>query len=109
MRGTASDRHAVVSRPLRRRYLALDPRGPRGRGRRPTAGGCRGLRPVGRVTDRLGRPGQAYVYDGHRSRQMLIMEPVAGAVLGLEDTVTAAEPEWGLEAGDVMDYSAWIR
>lgn len=67
------------------------------------------LRPVGRVVDRLGRPGQAYVYDGHASRRMLIMEPVTGAVLGLENTATAAEPEWGLKAGDVMDYSAWIR
>ncbi|NEC84386.1 CU044_5270 family protein [Streptomyces sp. SID12501] len=69
-----------------------------------------GLRPVGRVTDRLGRPGRAYVYDdGHGSRQMLIMDPAAGAVLGLEETATTAEPEWGLKAGDVMDYSAWMR
>ncbi|NEA68272.1 CU044_5270 family protein [Streptomyces sp. SID12488] len=68
-----------------------------------------GLRPVGRVTDRLGRPGQAYVYDGHGSRQMLIMDPATGAVLGLEDTATVAEPKWGLKAGDVMDYSAWMR
>lgn len=68
-----------------------------------------GLRPVGRVTDRLGRPGQAYVYDGHGSRRMLIMDPVTGAVLGLEHTATTAEPEWGLKAGDVMEYSAWMR
>ncbi|MCZ4515429.1 hypothetical protein O3Q52_46420, partial [Streptomyces sp. ActVer] len=68
-----------------------------------------GLRPVGQVTDRLGRSGQAYVYDDAGSRQMLIMDPVTGAVLGLESTATAADPEYGLEAGDVMDYSAWIR
>ncbi|MEU4609832.1 CU044_5270 family protein [Streptomyces umbrinus] len=68
-----------------------------------------GLRPVGQVTDRLGRNGQAYVYDGTGYRQMLIMDPVTGAVLGLESTATAADPEYGLEAGDVMDYSAWIR
>lgn len=68
-----------------------------------------GLRPVGRVTDRLGRPGQAYVYDGAGARRMLIMDPATGAVLGLESTATAAEPEWGLKAGDVMDYSAWMR
>ncbi|GAA3919947.1 hypothetical protein GCM10023084_82360 [Streptomyces lacrimifluminis] len=68
-----------------------------------------GLRPVGRVTDRLGRPGQAYVHDGQGSRKMLIMDPATGAVLGLEDTATSAEPEWGLKVGDVMDYSAWMR
>lgn len=37
------------------------------------------------------------------------MDPVTGAVLGLENTATAAEPERGLKAGDVMDHSAWIR
>ena len=68
-----------------------------------------GLRPVGQVTDRLGRRGQAYVYDGTGFREMLIMDPVTGAVLGLESTATAAEPEYGLKAGDVMDYSAWMR
>lgn len=71
--------------------------------------GAEGLRPVGRVTDRLGRPGQAYVYDGRGARRMLIMDPATGAVLGLEQTATTAEPEWGLKAGDVMDYSAWMR
>jgi hypothetical protein len=68
-----------------------------------------GLRPVGRVTDRLDRRGQAYVYDGSGARRMLIMDPVTGAVLGLESTATADEPEWGLKAGDVMEYSAWMR
>ncbi|MFI6273748.1 CU044_5270 family protein [Streptomyces sp. NPDC050988] len=68
-----------------------------------------GLRPVGQVTDRLGRSGQAYVYDDAGSRRMLIMDPVTGAVLGLESTATAADPEYGLEAGDVMDYRAWMR
>ncbi|MEU5511673.1 hypothetical protein [Streptomyces fungicidicus] len=53
-----------------------------------------GLRPTGRVTDRLGRPGQAYVY---------------GAVLGLEETFTADQPEYGVRAGEVMQYRAWIR
>ncbi|MGW1717454.1 CU044_5270 family protein [Streptomyces sp. NPDC002156] len=68
-----------------------------------------GLRPVGRVTDRLGRPGQAYVYDGHGARRMLILAPTTGTVLGLELTATYAEPEWGLKVGDVMDYSVWMR
>ncbi|MDF3146991.1 CU044_5270 family protein, partial [Streptomyces sp. T21Q-yed] len=68
-----------------------------------------GLRPVGQVTDRLGRRGQAYVYDGSGPRRMLIMDPATGAVLGLETTFTKAEPEYGVKAGDVMSYSAWMR
>ncbi|MGW6013507.1 CU044_5270 family protein [Streptomyces sp. NPDC055210] len=70
---------------------------------------AKGLRPVGQVTDRLGRLGQAYVYDGAGYRRMLIMDPADGAVLGLEATAAVDEPEYGVEAGDVMDYSAWIR
>ncbi|MEY9996714.1 hypothetical protein ABIE67_008746 [Streptomyces sp. V4I8] len=68
-----------------------------------------GLKPLGQVTDRLGRRGQAYVYDGSGARRMLIMDPVTGAVLGLETTFTKAEPEYGVKAGDVMSYSAWMR
>ncbi|MFG2359564.1 CU044_5270 family protein [Streptomyces sp. NPDC048521] len=70
-----------------------------------------GLRPLGQVTDRLGRPGQAYVYggEGGGGRRMLILDPRTGAVLGLETTFTQAEPEYGVEAGDVMEYSAWMR
>ncbi|MFI8529187.1 CU044_5270 family protein [Streptomyces aquilus] len=68
-----------------------------------------GLKPVGQVTDRLGRRGQAYVYEQSGLRKMLIMDPATGAVLGLETTFTKAEPEYGVKAGDVMDYSAWTR
>ncbi|MGW4026113.1 CU044_5270 family protein [Streptomyces sp. NPDC005009] len=69
-----------------------------------------GLRPVGGVTDRLGRPGQAYVYDdGSGVRHMLILDPSTGAVLGLEETFTTDQPEYGVRAGDVMQYSAWMR
>jgi hypothetical protein len=68
-----------------------------------------GLRPVGQVTDRLGRRGQAYVYEGSGSRRMLIMQPSTGAVLGLETVLTKAEPEYGVKAGDVESYSAWMR
>ncbi|MFD6170163.1 CU044_5270 family protein [Streptomyces coeruleorubidus] len=71
--------------------------------------GTEGLRPVGQVTDRLGRRGQAYVYDGPGARRMLIMDPVTGAVLGLESTFSTAEPEYGVKKGDVMSYSAWMR
>ncbi|MFG2937290.1 CU044_5270 family protein [Streptomyces sp. NPDC048282] len=72
---------------------------------------ARGLRPVGQVTDRLGRTGQAYVYDGKGDggRRMLILDPATGAVLGLETTFTRDDPEYGVHAGDVMDYSAWTR
>ncbi len=70
---------------------------------------AKGLRPAGQVTDRLGRPGQAYVYDGQGGRRMLILDAATGAVLGLEVTFTRAEPEYGVKAGDVMEYSAWMR
>ncbi|MFD4552776.1 CU044_5270 family protein [Streptomyces sp. NPDC058469] len=68
-----------------------------------------GLRPVGEVTDRLGRHGQAYVYRQSATRRMLIMDPATGAVLGLETTYTKDQPEYGVKAGDVMEYSAWTR
>jgi hypothetical protein len=70
---------------------------------------AKGLKPVGQVTDRLGRRGQAYVYQQSGTRRMLIMDPASGAVLGLETTFTKADPEYGVKAGDVMDYSAWMR
>ncbi|MFG2550911.1 CU044_5270 family protein [Streptomyces sp. NPDC048581] len=68
-----------------------------------------GLRPLGQVTDRLGRRGLAYVYDLSATREMLIMDPATGAVLGLETTFTKADPKYGVKAGDVMSYSAWMR
>ncbi|MFD4877142.1 CU044_5270 family protein [Streptomyces sp. NPDC058420] len=71
--------------------------------------GADGLRPVGEVTDRLGRSGQAYVYQRSGSRLMLIMDPATGAVLGMESTFTKDQPEYGVKAGDVMEYSAWTR
>ncbi|MEU9479895.1 CU044_5270 family protein [Streptomyces sp. NPDC048191] len=70
---------------------------------------AKGLRPAGQVTDRLGRPGQAYTYDGPGERRMLILDPRTGAVLGLETTFTRDDPRYGVKAGDVMEYSAWMR
>lgn len=61
------------------------------------------------MTDRLGRHGQAYVYQQPATRLMLIMDPATGAVLGMESTFTKDQPEYGVKAGDVMDYSAWTR
>lgn len=68
-----------------------------------------GLRPVGRVTDRLGRSGAAYEYRSAGTRRLLIMSPSTGQVLGLETVFTKADPQYGVKAGDVMDYSAWMR
>ncbi|MFF7355938.1 CU044_5270 family protein [Streptomyces filipinensis] len=68
-----------------------------------------GLRPAGQVTDRLGRPGQAYVYDAGAVRHMLVLEPRTGRVLGMEATFLRNDPEYGVKAGDVMGYSAWMR
>jgi hypothetical protein len=67
-----------------------------------------GLRPAGRVTDRLGRRGQAYVTDTPGVRRMLIMDPATGAVLGLESTLTAPDARYGVDKGAVMSYSAWM-
>jgi hypothetical protein len=67
------------------------------------------LRPAGAVTDRLGRQGQAYVYDGDGLRRMVVLDPATGALLGMETTFTTDEPDYGVKAGDVMDYSAWLR
>ena len=71
--------------------------------------GADGLRPVGEVTDRLGRRGLAYVCQQSGTRRMLIMDPTTGAVLGLESTFTKDQPEYGVKAGDVMDYNVWTR
>ncbi|NUP64285.1 MAG: CU044_5270 family protein, partial [Nonomuraea sp.] len=68
-----------------------------------------GLRPAGRVTDRLGRSAEAYACTGAGTRQLLIMDPSTGAVLGLETVFTRADKEYGVRAGDVMEYSAWMR
>lgn len=68
-----------------------------------------GLRPAGTVTDRLGRTGQAYVHESEGLRRMLILDPSDGDVLGLEDTVTKDDRTYGVKAGDVMSYSAWVR
>lgn len=70
---------------------------------------AKGLRPAGQLTDRLGRPGQAYVYDAQGARRMLILDPRTGAVLGLETTFSADDSRYGVKAGDVMEYSAWMR
>ncbi|MEV0227784.1 CU044_5270 family protein [Streptomyces sp. NPDC050704] len=70
---------------------------------------AKGLDPVGEVTDRLGRRGQAYTYQQTGSRRMLILDPATGAVLGLETTFTEDQPEYAVKAGDVMEYSAWMR
>ncbi|AWE53782.1 CU044_5270 family protein [Streptomyces nigra] len=71
--------------------------------------GTDGLRPAGRVTDRLGRQGLAYAYEERGLAHLLIMDPRTGAVLGLETTFTRADPRYGVRPGDVMAYSAWMR
>ncbi|MFJ9911852.1 CU044_5270 family protein [Actinacidiphila glaucinigra] len=67
-----------------------------------------GLRPAGTVTDRLGRHGQAYVHDAEGLRRMVVLDPVDGRVLGIEETFTQDRPEYRVKAGDVMSYQAWM-
>ena len=110
--GRVQQDRADHRRAARRRRVAarhLDPGRPRVGDARAAPRGHRGAQAPGQVTDRLGRRGQAYVYDGSGARRMLIMDPATGAVLGLETTFTQAEPEYGVKAGDVMSYSAWMR
>ncbi|GGX55931.1 CU044_5270 family protein [Streptomyces fructofermentans] len=68
-----------------------------------------GLRPAGGVTDRLGRPGQAYTHSAPGIRRMIVLAPDTGAVLGLETTFTKDQPDLAVKAGDVMAYRAWMR
>ncbi|MGW1377899.1 CU044_5270 family protein [Streptomyces sp. NPDC002446] len=75
--------------------------------------GTDGLRPAGAVTDRLGRRGQAYVYDGpdgasNATRQMVILDPLSGQLLGREVTFTKALPDFRIASGEVMSYEAWM-
>ncbi|UZJ34059.1 CU044_5270 family protein [Streptomyces endophytica] len=67
-----------------------------------------GLRPAGSVTDRLGRRGEAYVHDGTGLRQMVILDPRTGELLGLEETFTTDQPDFKVKAGQVMSYEAWL-
>ncbi|GAU70961.1 hypothetical protein SSP35_24_00660 [Streptomyces sp. NBRC 110611] len=72
-----------------------------------------GLRPAGTVTDRLGRRGQAYACDGpdggsRATRQLVILDPRDGQLLGLEITFTKDRPDFRVRAGEVMTYEAWL-
>ncbi|WP_407553387.1 CU044_5270 family protein [Streptomyces sp. Pv4-95] len=75
--------------------------------------GTGGLRPAGPVTDRLGRHGQAYVYDGpdgalDATRQMVILDPRSGRLLGSEITFTKDLPDFRISSGEVLSYEAWM-
>lgn len=67
-----------------------------------------GLRPAGRVTDRMGREGQAFVRTTDGLRQMVVLDPDDGRVLDMEETYTRDDPEYRIEAGDVLSYTAWL-
>ncbi|MFE7315592.1 CU044_5270 family protein [Streptomyces sp. NPDC057555] len=74
------------------------------------------LRPAGAVTDRLGRRGLAFVHDGgdgatdaaDATRQMVILDPHTGELLGTEITFTKDLPDFRITAGQVMSYEAWM-
>ncbi|MET8009386.1 CU044_5270 family protein [Streptomyces sp. NPDC005271] len=68
-----------------------------------------GLRPVGKVTDRLGREGQAFRFTpGHGARYLVVLDPDDGRVLDIEETVTRDDPAYRIKAGDVLSYTAWM-
>ncbi|MBL1098673.1 CU044_5270 family protein [Streptomyces coffeae] len=67
-----------------------------------------GMRPAGRVTDRLGREGQGFRLSAESGgRYLVVLDPDDGRLLDLELTATRAEPEYRLKAGDVLFYTAW--
>ncbi|MCK7628194.1 CU044_5270 family protein [Streptomyces sp. RS10V-4] len=73
----------------------------------------RGLRPAGAVTDRLGRRGLAFVHDGpdgaaDTTRQMVVLDPRTGTLLGTEITFTRDVPDFRITAGQVLSYEAWL-
>ncbi|MEU9118179.1 CU044_5270 family protein [Streptomyces sp. NPDC048483] len=72
-----------------------------------------GMRPAGGVTDRLGRRGQAYVYDGpdgamNATRQMVVLDARTGQFLGTEITFTKDLPDFKIKSGEVLSYEAWM-
>ncbi|MEV5773915.1 CU044_5270 family protein [Streptomyces antimycoticus] len=69
-----------------------------------------GLRPAGKVIDRLGREGQAFRFTPASAgmRKLIVLDPDDGSVLDVEETVTRDDPEYRLKAGDVMSYKAWV-
>ncbi|GAA0901456.1 CU044_5270 family protein [Streptomyces asiaticus] len=71
--------------------------------------GIEGLRPAGKVTDRLGREGQGFRFTGTPgSRYLIALDPDDGRVLDIEETFTQDDPEYRVKAGDVMSYTAYI-
>ncbi|MFE9006777.1 CU044_5270 family protein [Streptomyces sp. NPDC007875] len=92
-------------------FLAVWTPGPRQRADIVTLlSGIEGLRPAGKVTDRLGREGQAFRFTPASSgmRYLIVLDPDDGSVLDVEETVTRDDPEYKLKAGDVMSYKAWV-
>ncbi|GLV76737.1 CU044_5270 family protein [Streptomyces hygroscopicus] len=67
-----------------------------------------GLRPAGKVTDRVGREGQAFQYTHSGSRHLIVLDPDDGRVLDVEETATRDDPEYRVKAGDVLSYRAWL-
>ncbi|MGW7694141.1 CU044_5270 family protein [Streptomyces asiaticus] len=71
--------------------------------------GIEGLRPAGKVTDRLGREGQGFRFTGTPGgRSLIVLDPDDGRVLDIEETFTRDAPEYRVKAGDVMSYTAYI-
>ncbi|WNE94629.1 CU044_5270 family protein [Streptomyces luomodiensis] len=93
-----------------RSFLSVWTPGPRQRADILTLlSGIEGLRPAGKVTDRLGREGQGFRFTTTPGgRYLIVLDPDDGRVLDVEETVTRDDPEYRVKAGDVMSYTAWI-
>ncbi|MEG9227618.1 CU044_5270 family protein [Aeromicrobium sp. Sec7.5] len=69
------------------------------------------LRLLGDVTDRLGREGVGIAIvppDSPQFRNVLIISPVTGALLGTETVLIAEQPDLDLEAPAIFSFTAYV-
>ncbi|MBI0293759.1 CU044_5270 family protein [Streptomyces sp. PRKS01-29] len=105
-----ADRDPAELLPAIRTFLTVWTPGPRQRAGIVTLlSGIEGIRPAGKVTDRLGREGQGFRFTGTPgSRYLIVLDPDDGGVLDIEETFIRDDPEYRVKAGDVMSYTAYL-
>jgi hypothetical protein len=71
----------------------------------------KGFEFLGKTRDRLDRPAVAFAFDGPDAsrRQMLLADPVTGALWGSEEILVKNSSELGLKAPAVIEFNAVVR
>ncbi|MET0822418.1 MAG: CU044_5270 family protein [Aeromicrobium sp.] len=66
---------------------------------------------LGKTRDRLDRPAVAFAFNGAEPgrRQILLADPVTGALLGSEEILVKSSAELGLKAPAVIEFNAVVR